>query len=367
MHLKAQVLKEFCVLYPSTVHRMRNCLHSYDDSLSGLNPFHLEGDVWSHTMMVLKQLTVESNREDVRRMMYDLCLLHDVGKIFTRCCFSPKVGFRDHGPAGVQFAIDYIYNKYPDPVTRQIALNTILPIVSNHIDYYKSTTEEELFKLSNYNGDLFNKFSDFVAADHEGRFHTNNKEYLINVNLDNMNTDYQVVSDKYTPSDFVIYSGVPGSGKDTLAKDCTILSYDDIRVEHFKNNHKNTDLEGKELYEAAFSYCRKKGLDYKKSLIAKIQAASQTSSCKKIAICATMLHRKARVALIKSIRKIYRGRVIKIESAFIAMPILRAIHNDANRDDKCVGSDVIEKFAGHMCVPSMIEGFDEVNIIQNNF
>jgi len=61
--------------HSNLVNAMRNCSHHY--SADHLSPWHLEGDVWSHSLLVA-QAYVQRNQPDV---CLGLCaLLHDIGK-----------------------------------------------------------------------------------------------------------------------------------------------------------------------------------------------------------------------------------------------------------------------------------------------
>jgi len=360
IELKSKLVKEFCIKYPDIVSRMRNCLHSLDGSASGINDYHIEGDVWSHTLLVLSEMYVEGDIE-LKTIMYDLCLLHDVGKIYTRCCYPPYVAFKGHGPAGVQFAIDFIYDKYgPNYLEVMTALDITLPIINNHYDYYKIDSQLDLIKLVNNNKRLAEKFELFMKADHSGRLFTDE------------HTDYVEFPKVWSPSDYrnpdiVVYSGIPGSGKDHCAKlaGYKILSYDQIRIDEY-TSHNNTDgLSEKEIYERAYEYCNKKRVNMDKKLVSQAKMFFENESTPEttLAICCTNLNRKKRTSLVEQLRKAIPDCII--ESLFIAAPLQFAVANDLNRKDKTVSEKIVRKFAYSIDIPTMLEGFDKVSILVN--
>ena len=79
-------IKEFQLEFPDIVHRMKTTTHHYDKF--NLNPYHLEGDIWTHTMMVHQHVWDEKlhpNLDDGERELLSwVTLIHDLGKVFTR-------------------------------------------------------------------------------------------------------------------------------------------------------------------------------------------------------------------------------------------------------------------------------------------
>lgn len=71
-----KLVKDFQLKYPKLCKAMQECSHHYSDT--ELNPFHLEGDVWSHTMMSCNQAVNQNKNTQIA------ALLHDIGKPFTR-------------------------------------------------------------------------------------------------------------------------------------------------------------------------------------------------------------------------------------------------------------------------------------------
>jgi predicted kinase len=84
-------------------HANRYTLRESDGTEVGINPWHLEGDVWSHTVMVYNHSQhVNRLSPEVREALELSTLLHDLGKIATRkrsTANRGRIHFRGH--AGV--------------------------------------------------------------------------------------------------------------------------------------------------------------------------------------------------------------------------------------------------------------------------
>src|SRR6056297_2635050 len=99
--------------------------------------------------------------------------------------------------------------------------------------------------------------------------------------------------DKNLPN-IIIWSGLPASGKDYLAKQngFPIVSFDDIRVDVFKNYSKKVNnINENDLYKMAFDYCLDNKIDLNKILIRNIKSLLNEKKMN-INICNTSLTRK---------------------------------------------------------------------------
>ena len=73
-----ELISWFQINYPQLRDELKNCMHNFDDAK--LNPYHLESDCWSHTMMVCKIAELE----DFDKVVQIAALLHDIGKPLVR-------------------------------------------------------------------------------------------------------------------------------------------------------------------------------------------------------------------------------------------------------------------------------------------
>lgn len=69
-----QLVEWIQVNYPHVKEDLMACNHNYDEQ--DLNPYHLESDCWSHTMMVCKMAELY----DYDKEVLIAALLHDIGK-----------------------------------------------------------------------------------------------------------------------------------------------------------------------------------------------------------------------------------------------------------------------------------------------
>jgi len=74
VHVHERLLSVFTDNFPDLVRDMRNADHNYDSK--NLNPYHMEGSVWTHTMMVFN----EAVKRGYSPVVMLAALLHDVGK-----------------------------------------------------------------------------------------------------------------------------------------------------------------------------------------------------------------------------------------------------------------------------------------------
>lgn len=77
-NINSWLIKWFTENYPNFVYNMKNANHSTNDN--DLNPYHMEGDVWTHTMMVMQEAHNDTNS----KVSLLAALLHDVGKPYVR-------------------------------------------------------------------------------------------------------------------------------------------------------------------------------------------------------------------------------------------------------------------------------------------
>ncbi len=359
-HNKSVIVK-FCEQYPYIAHRMRTTLHTFNESIN-VNPYHIEGDVWSHTMMVLKCFKdfEDSEYTKFNDIMYHVCLLHDVGKLFTQSTFKNKTSFQNHGPAGVQFAIDYVLENDLDRYDFK-TLYYMLSIISNHINCFKCTDSNKLKLLLNNDSVLYNLTKRFTETDNNGRFHVDDNNVLILGDFIDMETSINIKNDY----NICILSGVPGSGKDYVAKYIgyeNIISYDKLRLQLYIDSKPEETQDEKELYQKAFEYCKKLPLI---ELLVDI-VKSRVDNGIPVAICNTNLDSDTRTKLVKKLRQRIKTYT-KIRSVLVANTRDNCINNDIKRSDKTVGKDVINGFCSNIQVPTMLEGFDDVCVFPNNY
>jgi hypothetical protein len=94
----------------------KRSLAKTEHTISGLSKWHLEGDVYTHTMLVVKHFThhyYETVSDDDSKILLWSCLLHDVGKPYAVCRRKNKGGktiqhMSGHELISAQIAIDFL-------------------------------------------------------------------------------------------------------------------------------------------------------------------------------------------------------------------------------------------------------------------
>lgn len=242
-----KVLKWFKMNYTSLIEDMRNCSHDLD--INTPSPYHAEGDIWTHTMMVYNQLKSESTELKLA------ALLHDIGKPYTAHIKDGKnyMSFSNHEQVSTYMAIPILL-KFEKDFNETIDKDIILKSINFHQDIHKLgklidkeyiITEEELSFLNKKFGnfDFYTFMLKLSQADANGRICLDNekleKQYQFLFNY--IPTETYKEHLKNAP-EFIMIAGVPGCGKSTLSqqlmkeKDYIYLSTDSIIMEKNSKN-----------------------------------------------------------------------------------------------------------------------------------
>lgn len=401
MKMYIKLLQSFQEWNPELVEKMRNCSHHFDSD--NLHPYHTEGDVWTHTMMMYNDLLsnyhqmVDDHTEigDVveTHFSYDFdelykviaiaILCHDTRKVYNR--FVPqgsygRIAMHGHAFSSVQLAIDFMdfLKKDARIYLDDDDIHMVVNVISNHMDYYTSTVEDRV-SMANFEMDTF------YVGEILNLFDRRNS---MDVNLEFLNVDifshdisyglkylYNYIHHK-KDHDIVLLCGCPGSGKDFIAERAgmTVYSFDDIRVELFLKDHPETaaqyhngDIDQSDLYIDAFEYCNKMKFNlnnYLKRAVNDHLESEDPSDQSRPAIANTNLSRKAR----RSMASLFSNYNIKVIYITADSKTLKS-RND-NRDSKNLSKFVMNKFMYNQQVPTMhdfknVKNVTEVTLIHN--
>jgi predicted kinase len=343
MSLKIDILKAFLdnsVLCDS----MKACDHGYNGVP---NPYHLEGDVWTHTMLVYNQADPLDNIQLI------MALCHDIGKVTTRKVKddNKKVTFYGHADASIQPAIDFVTYLHEKEIITEPQLNAFmtwgLPAMANHMVYYQNL--EKKYHFAGDSSMLKHYMAMMARMDSFGSIC---KEAKVKGAL--KNTVYKPYRAKERNNDLptvTIWTGLPGSGKDYLAEKNgnKILSFDDVRVDEYKTFNKGWGyLTESDLYKKSFEYCNEKKVDLMKILRRKAKAELDKGN--DVNICNTSLTRKSRRAIINTIGTRYN---YVINQVFV--PTETVLERNTGRDSKFVPVEVINRMMNHMTVATHFE------------
>ena len=168
-----KIITWFQINYPHLRDELRDTMHNFDDK--DLNPYHLESDCWSHTMMVCKIAQIE----EYDRVVQIAALLHDIAKPLVRRV-NPKnnhVQFFGHEVASAYMSIEILKKmKKAKMITQDEAIEVFL-LIALHSVFHKDKNIVTLFqKFKNYKT-LFLHLVDLNRCDNLGRFCENWKSF----------------------------------------------------------------------------------------------------------------------------------------------------------------------------------------------
>ena len=165
---KKELIERFIDWNPDIAQAMMDCDHAY--SPSHQNPWHLEGSVWEHTMMVLDEAY---NRQfdfhigSGRLNLIYAAILHDIGKIYTRFEKHEKkrVAFFGHENYSIQPAIDFLVYDNVSAYDIEIIIN----LIGLHMRAHKIQSNEALYELAHCDRHLHKMLYAMNLCDGNGR------------------------------------------------------------------------------------------------------------------------------------------------------------------------------------------------------
>ncbi len=190
------------------------------------HPYHLEGSVWTHTMMVMTH--IESTIADpvVKKILLTVGMLHDLGKVDAfKNKGNERYSFEGHEGISTFQAIDILVSleKDDDFYNKKMRLSIIKLISIHGTDNRLSGVEAEL-------ADLFRK-SDKLGA-------VRNEKTIGNY------PRTKLAARKPKHNQLILLCGLPGSGKSTLRnkeyKDHYCISRDDELLKQYNTRYAET-------------------------------------------------------------------------------------------------------------------------------
>lgn len=162
-----KLLHWFQTNYPEHKKALLECNHNFDDN--DTNPYHVEGDCWSHTMMVCK--IAELNQYD--RVVQVSALLHDIGKPSSRK-INPD---NNH----VQFfGHEELSSKMAEPLVKDLVdkeflksmdeAEEVLELITLHAYLYKENDVNVIYEKFKNRFQFFKHLLELRVCDDLGRF-----------------------------------------------------------------------------------------------------------------------------------------------------------------------------------------------------
>ena len=174
-----QLIDWFSTTYPKHKEALLNCHHNFDEKET--NPYHVEGDCWSHTMMVCKVAELKGYEKVVQVS----ALLHDLGKPSSRKInpLNNHVQFFGHEEKSALLARPLLEELVKrGEITKEESLE-IEELVLLHGTLYKLSHKEIVEKFRGRE-EFFRHLVELVECDGLGRFtdsYNFNKEELLNL------------------------------------------------------------------------------------------------------------------------------------------------------------------------------------------
>jgi putative nucleotidyltransferase with HDIG domain len=128
-----KLLHWFQTNYPHLKQALLESHHNFDNS--DTNPYHVEGDCWSHTMMVCKVAQLKGYDKVVQVS----ALLHDIGKPQSRK-INPQnnyVNFRGHEELSAKMAKPLVADLVAREVLTEVEADEVLELIALHGEIYK--------------------------------------------------------------------------------------------------------------------------------------------------------------------------------------------------------------------------------------
>lgn len=233
------LIEWFQINYPQICTSLKNCSNNYKQS--SIDPYHIESDCWSHTMMVCKI----SELENVDLSVQIAALLHDIGKPSSRKenHDTQKINFENHESISAFYALEILYTMLHSKMIRKHMVNEIFSLIALHSVLYNTNNMHQLFNKFKFNRGFYIKLNDLSKCDKLGRFSAedtledNQSRRYENISKNMYNRE--VNSDKNNPV-IEFMCGISQSGKSHYIAQKyeyfsgLILSYDNFVMKYGK-------------------------------------------------------------------------------------------------------------------------------------
>ena len=213
-----ELVTKFQLDFPQLVKQMKESNHHFSED--NLNPYHLEGDIWTHTAMVCLMA------KDSPSLAVKLsALLHDLGKPSMRRENTEKgrTYFTQHEPVSAFMALDIMDVWNIDEATQK----EVFKAIALHTEPFK-LNDEQLAKICLRDPMLRYNLTELSYFDKNGRFHNteavNDRKFIHGLSF---------VMPKEKEKKVTVLCGLPCSGKSTYRdqQDAFVVSRDDIIME----------------------------------------------------------------------------------------------------------------------------------------
>ncbi|MCF6244169.1 MAG: HD domain-containing protein [Sulfurovum sp.] len=166
-----QIVEWFQINYPELHNDLLQCNHNFDET--DLNPYHLESDCWSHTMLVCK--IAELYNYD--KVVQIAALLHDISKPNSRKInpINNHVQFFGHEELSALMSEDVLCLMVQENIISKEEQIEIRELVLMHGFFHQDLNEKELSKHFMHRKSFYVYLVQLSRCDSLGRFCPDNR------------------------------------------------------------------------------------------------------------------------------------------------------------------------------------------------
>jgi len=355
------LLNWFINNYRHYVEDMKKSDHGYGDNLQ---PYHKEGNVWTHTLMVITTIDTLfmttkrfSNENDLyntqnRVILLTTALLHDLGKPLSREELESETRgkyytFKGHEGISTFMSIEVLQKlkiDFPQYFNDEVILK-ILTLISTHGVAVEDENNEmyflkETFRFADKNGAVRDNGSVLQEQYPKRKFHKTNK--------------------KVEGHELIVLSGLSGSGKSTLIKekynDYFIVERDQLLIDLYNENFEPTNS-----YKVMYDTIKNRGLKEKLDKRFNEYLIEVSKKETKVVIDMTMTSLNSRRKMLNIFSKFYSKNVLFL----LDVNELKRRNESRKHLDKNFDFNILMTQMKSFVIPVKEEGFENIEIIHN--
>ncbi len=339
--------------YPEVCHDLHSCMHNY--STEDLNPYHIESDCWSHTMMVCK--VAEMGKFNKRVQV--AALLHDIGKPACREInpHNNHVRFFGHEGLSAYMSLEILYTMQRDGLIECEDIPAIFVLISLHALLHKKHSDTDIVRKFRYDIGLYEDLHALNYCDNMGRFSSSLQEVQKEIpkELIEQMSNSESDSHLYEGPKLELLVGMSNCGKSTYRQkriddgfEGVIISRDALVMKHGR---------GESYTECWNSLSEKEQSDINREL--EVLFDSAVVQKKEIMVDMMNLSRNARAQWIERAEEVY----VPTATVFLTPYNEICSRNEAQRSYKYLDEKILQDMAKRFVFPL----YDEVESITHIF
>lgn len=344
---KAGLVDLFIETYPELYIQMKKTEHGLDEFTP--SKYHMEGDVWTHTMMVLNNATTKLGSISA--------LLHDIGKVHCRYIKEnlDRPIFSEHEGYGF-----FILNEVLPVFNLSDEENTMVKTaIALHGSFRNIELNDFIEQTYGLDDETLTLLVELLSSDSNGRIQFDNGIWAHDIE-DVLFSGYRESFIEFMKGEnsrkdktvtFLI--GLPGAGKSTYMKENNlgeVLSRDELIEQHGKGHN----------YDDKFAYFKKARHEQELNVLFDKRNEELFRGDSDVVIDMVNVRESLRN---KNLKK-YKNRGFKVKAVVFSTSIEQCVKNNKNRDGKNIPKSVIDNNARQFKFPVFGKNsFDEIEVI----